>query len=399
MEKVSPLLSPRTSRKRELRSLDQISGLQTRVGAQQFSSGQRTDYLPRWSPDGSRLAFLSDRSEVGKFQIYLLERDGGEAIQVTNFKNVGEILQLEWSKSGERIAFLMYDPETDDDRNVSVDSGGAIQYEKNHKYARICVLNVDTKIVEWQTKGNYHVWEFAWSPDEKSFAALIADEPYEWSWHISSLGIISMDSPEKPKIIHVPRPRQIARILWSLEGKSIYFISAIWSDRGLVAGDLYTIPTVGGMPVNLTNDALGSVHYFNWFSGEDLLILSVNWAKSKFTFLNSATGKFTDLCEGEIGLSDIFQPKFSISTNEGNRKISVVREDLSSPSEVWIADIDRQKNTVEWKQVSELNKELKEKYSGLAAKLIEWESFDGLKIQGFLYLPQVPEQSRRRGCL
>ena len=158
---------------------------------------------------------------------------------------------------------------------------------------------------------------------------------------------------------------------------------------GLVAGDLHTIPIVGGKPVNLTNDALGSVHYFNWFTAEDLLILSVNWAKSKFTFLNAATGKFTNLYEGEIGLSDIFQPKFSISTNQGNRKVSVVREELSSPPEVWIADIDRQKNTVEWKQVSELNKELEEKYSNLGARLIQWESFDGLRIQGFLYLPQV----------
>jgi len=354
----------------------------------QFSSGHRTDYLPRWSPDGTKLAFLSDREESGKFQIYLLARDGGEALQLTNFKDIGEILQLEWSRAGDKIAFLMYDPESEEDRKRSEKSGGVVEFERNHKFARIHILDVSTKAVEWRSKGDYHIWEFAWSPDEKSFAAVIADEPYEWSWHISSLAIIPADSPQKPRIIYTPRPRQIARVLWAPDGKSLYFISAIWSDRGLIAGDLYRISTLGEQrPTNLTNDALGSVHYFHWFSEDELIILAVNWAKTKFTLMDVSTGRFVDLYEGEIGLSDIFQPKFSISRKDGKRSISVVREDLYSPQEVWIAEIDLSRNNIDWKQMSEFNKVLKEKYSSIKANLIEWESFDALKIQGFLYLP------------
>src|SRR5215475_10258833 len=37
---------------------------------------------PRWSPDGKYLAFLSERNE-GKTQVWLLDRRGGEAQQLT----------------------------------------------------------------------------------------------------------------------------------------------------------------------------------------------------------------------------------------------------------------------------------------------------------------------------
>src|SRR3954462_4199573 len=42
----------------------------------QLTRGSGKDNTPRWSPDGSRLAFVSSRS--GKLQVHLLARDGGE---------------------------------------------------------------------------------------------------------------------------------------------------------------------------------------------------------------------------------------------------------------------------------------------------------------------------------
>jgi len=38
------------------------------------------DTSPQWSPDGSRLAFLSDRAERGTRGLYVLDADGGEAV-------------------------------------------------------------------------------------------------------------------------------------------------------------------------------------------------------------------------------------------------------------------------------------------------------------------------------
>src|SRR5947208_6051777 len=43
-----------------------------------FTSGGGKDSAPRWSPDGTRLAFLSDR-DGGKAQVYVIDAAGGEA--------------------------------------------------------------------------------------------------------------------------------------------------------------------------------------------------------------------------------------------------------------------------------------------------------------------------------
>lgn len=49
-----------------------------------FTSGTKTDTSPRWSPDGSKLAFISDRS--GDRQIWAMPTSGGEAVQVTKMR-------------------------------------------------------------------------------------------------------------------------------------------------------------------------------------------------------------------------------------------------------------------------------------------------------------------------
>src|SRR5262249_27740475 len=69
--------------------------------------GLNSNY-PRWSPDGSRLAFLSSRtgetpaaSEPTRPQIYVLPMQGGEAQPVSRLKNGASAFQ--WSPDGNRF--------------------------------------------------------------------------------------------------------------------------------------------------------------------------------------------------------------------------------------------------------------------------------------------------------
>jgi dipeptidyl aminopeptidase/acylaminoacyl peptidase len=294
----------------------------------QFTNGPRTDYMPRWSPDGTKLALLSDRLQSGKFQAYIIPRVGGEALQLTDFHgavsrsdlapsgmSTGEIISIVWSHSGQSIAFLMYDPETPEDIARRDETGDALEFEEHPKYGRIWVVDVTTKALRCVTS-DYHIWEFDWSPDGKQFVALIADEPYEWTWHIARIAVIPLVTG-KPREIFTKRTKQFGGLLWSQDGKTVYYLSATLSDRPLVGGDAFAIDASGkSPPVNLSEDRLGSVHWMRRYSSDKLVLYSINMTKSIFSLMQASgpnTGKFEILSETETALAERGWPKFSIS--------------------------------------------------------------------------------------
>jgi len=66
-----------------------------------LTTGNRNDGSPRWSPDGSRLAYLSDAD--GKQQIYVRWMDSGQTARITNLDQSPDA--IEWSPDGKMISF------------------------------------------------------------------------------------------------------------------------------------------------------------------------------------------------------------------------------------------------------------------------------------------------------
>jgi dipeptidyl aminopeptidase/acylaminoacyl peptidase len=74
----------------------------TRV--RELSSGNWHDSSPVWSPDGGKVAFISDRD--GTSQVHVMWLDTRETAQLTHVPNTPE--DLVWSPDGKRLAFTMF---------------------------------------------------------------------------------------------------------------------------------------------------------------------------------------------------------------------------------------------------------------------------------------------------
>jgi dipeptidyl aminopeptidase/acylaminoacyl peptidase len=150
----------------------------------QITSSTESESAPRFSPDGKYLAFTSSRPGKAKGnQVWLLDRAGGEAFQLTEVK--GRLQGYEWSPDSKRLALVVGDPDPDAP-DASAGSGQAPDPKKapkpividRYKYKQdvqgyllsgrhtyIYLFDITTKSLDRLTKGKADEASPAWSPD------------------------------------------------------------------------------------------------------------------------------------------------------------------------------------------------------------------------------------------
>jgi dipeptidyl aminopeptidase/acylaminoacyl peptidase len=88
----------------------------------QITFSQDSEAAPRWSTDGKYLSFTSSRPDKAKGnQVWLMDRSGGEAYQLTETK--GRLQSYEWSQDSKRLALVIGDPDPDADATASPSPG------------------------------------------------------------------------------------------------------------------------------------------------------------------------------------------------------------------------------------------------------------------------------------
>ena len=365
----------------------------------QYTQGEKSSISPRFSPDGKQIAFLSNR-EGDKNQVFVIRLMGGEAERLTNAKS--GVNDFKWSPDGKMIAYLMTDPETEEEEKSKKEKTDVILVDQNYKYSHLYTIPLSPtqegkREVQQLTGGDYHVNGFDWSPDGSTIAFSFAQNPtINENLLASDISIIPSDSGKISSI--VKRPGIDSSPLYSPDGKWIAFESSGGQSERVGLTDIYKVSSKGGDIIELQKTPDRSASLQAWSQDGNAIFISESYKTSR-VLIAMPSNVNQQLPRGDyIAYSDSELPiltsikgasgAFSISTS-GDR-ISFTFEDVNSPKEVFTAGI-RGENA---KKLSKVNSDFDAPKLG-KTELVSWKSKDGLTIEGLLTYPVNFEQGKK----
>ncbi|MDA8453354.1 S9 family peptidase [Acidovorax sp. GBBC 3334] len=199
-----------------------------------LTSGTTHDNGPRWSPDGTRIAFVSSRA--GRSQAFVIPRHGGEARQVGVLD--GTVLSAQWSPDGTRLAVLCTvavdpdlrgrrppadapPPRTGGPRVVwrlpyKADGLGYVLAQETHLF----VLQVDGGRCLRLTDGAFNVRAAAWSPDGTQLA-FVRTRDSDTDGHRTDLWTLPATGGHARQLTH--DLAQVLSPVWSPDGRTLVF--------------------------------------------------------------------------------------------------------------------------------------------------------------------------------
>ncbi len=214
-----------------------------------FTSGSQNDTAPRWSPDGKKVAFLSDRGGDGN-QIYIISTEGGEALRITARKaGVGEPV---WSPDSKKVAFSAA-PENHDEQNQAKSDVRVItkiRYKLNGRgflpdeAAQIHVLDIESGCIIQITKGEYDSTGPQWSPDGSRIAYISAQFPDHELSSVKDIYVVPSLGGDSVKLTN--SNAVLSGLSWSPKGDMLAFYGHDNSRLGATITGLCVVSAHGG---------------------------------------------------------------------------------------------------------------------------------------------------------
>ena len=173
--RVAYVVATADREKSDYRSAIWVTQLDGSAEPRRFTSGEKRDGSPRWSPDGRWLAFVSNRGdEKAQAQLYVIPAEsGGEARRLTDLKE--SVSEVVWAPDSTRLAFSArvrdeaYEEEEDTKRKPrrftrimqKLDSVGWTGDRRTH----IFVVDLESGEPRQLTDGDCEDGSPAWSAD------------------------------------------------------------------------------------------------------------------------------------------------------------------------------------------------------------------------------------------
>jgi dipeptidyl aminopeptidase/acylaminoacyl peptidase len=342
-------------------------------GSRQLTRGDKSATVPRWSPDGKWIAFVSGRS--GKTNVWRISPTGGEAEMITDEK--GGVSTFEWAPDGQSIAFVMKEPKTDAEEKADKEKRDWRTIDENIKMNRLYVAPVEKgadgkRISRLLTSGALSVNGFSWAPDGRTIVFAHQKSPSNNDGPTSDISQVSVaDAAVKPLLSG--RAAE-SKPIYSPDGRSIAFVVSDDPPSWATQGRVQIIPAGGGPARSLaaTPDALPSL--VGWSAdGSRVLVGETHGVAGRMLALPVDGGAAVPLEGGPLSIS-------AVAINRSGTTLGYVAEDVDRAPEPFVAAVGATLTSVASVQPTF------EPALG-RSEAISWKSTDGRSIEGLLTYP------------
>ncbi|MBW8349697.1 S9 family peptidase [Bacillus sp. IITD106] len=376
---------------------------------QQWTFGEHKTNSPVWSPDGSKLAFVSTRN--GKPQIFVLSKAGGEAKQVTDCKN-GATSPV-WSPCGKKIAFSVklgkdetindkYEKDKKDDKELKPleiekmkhksDAGGFLDMEQ---FSQIAMVNLESGDVELVVEGKHNYQLGTWSPDGK-YLAYTADltEDLDFSF-MSDIYLLDLETKEVRKLTE--GTGMFYQTSWSPNSRYVAYVGSEREFENATHAKLWIYDLENDKKTCVTSEFDAPVGDFvvgDFLQG--VVAPRVQWLEDNESFYfqvtdHGNTSIYFGNLSGELypAINDD-QYVYGFSLDKKNDKAVVAISTTTNPGDLFYVNL----NTGEKEQLTNVNEEFLKTRELSVPEAIEFEGADGWKVSGWIMKPVGYEEGK-----
>ena len=365
-------------------------------------SGTANYSSPRWSPDGTRLAYLSNE-ERGS-QLYVRWMDTGQTALLTNIQNSAS--NISWSPDGQIIAFNM-NVEFDSkpfsvsmpDKPEGADWSPAFKYVTETRYqadgsgilepaySHVFVVPAEGGTPRQLTQGNFnHRSQLSWTPDSEEIL-FSANRNENWALQSREADLFAVNlAGELRQITSEPGVETAPQV--SPDGRLIAYGKTDNAKLAYRNRYLHVIGVDGSGDKNLSADIDNSLSDWRWDGNSALYYQVTNRGIAEVARV-SLDGGHQTIASG-MGGESLGRPYTSGSYSAASNLVVVTKGSDTRP-----ADLFAIRNRSETR-LTELNEDLlAHKKLGQVHEIIYDSSIDGEEIQGWYLTPPDydPEQS------
>src|SRR5713226_4267796 len=346
----------------------------------QYTRGEKSATAPEWSPDGTMLAFLSDREKDGERQVWMMLADGGEAWAVTAHK--GGVTGFRFSPDGKQLLLSAVDQPSKDEEDRKKVKDDTMVIDHDIKMTHLWLFDVAKKEERRLTEGDFTVSDPQWSPDGTRITYTARPTPRADDGALSDVWLVTVANGEKRKLAGEPGTADNAR--WSPDGKRIAFTATSDRDPGPSTAYLYLISPDGGAPIHVDAKFDLSIGTPVWAPDGHTIYFSTNVLEAIEVFKTAAVPdsmtKEVWQLGGSIGITEI--------SRDGHTLVGTISS-AQQPAEIYIS-----KNGDYPQIITHQNAWLND-YSLAQSEVVKWKSKDGTEIEGVLTKPAGYEAGKK----